>query len=199
MFEFLSKRNSPLVTFNEESQHIPIKEIDPLKSELNQMVDSFIKKCLYQGNSLESYSKILLSFLAREKEISHGIFFIVDKKSDNPILRILSCYAFQDVDLEEKYLEFGEGFPGQVAKDGNLINMTDLPNGYISIESGLGKGSPASLIIFPIKHDANVLAVIEVASFHKFTQVDELFFTMISPIIAKQILSISANLDLISN
>jgi putative methionine-R-sulfoxide reductase with GAF domain len=107
-------------------------------------------------------------------------------------LRFLSGYACPESPENQDILEIGEGFPGQVAKDGRLINITSIPEGYMTIESGLGKSSPVSLVIFPIKSNGNVIAVIELASFHRFNREDEEFFEMISPAIAEQILKCTA-------
>jgi putative methionine-R-sulfoxide reductase with GAF domain len=189
MFELLTRqksiRNSPV----ENSELLLVKNVEPLENTREQMIETFIKRSTYHGKSLMQYSLNLLSSLAREKEISQGVFFIVEKKKGNPVLKFLSGYAFQNPENMEEILEFGEGFPGQVAKDGNLINISDIPEGYITIETGLGKASPVSLIIFPIKHNNNVLAVIELASFHKFTREDELFFEGISKAIGEQIIN----------
>jgi GAF domain-containing protein len=147
-----------------------------------------VKKSLDPKMSLQQFSGKLLSFLAVEKEISQAVFFIAEMKNGNPVLRLISAYAHHSPEDNDKTIEFGEGFPGQAAKDGKMVIINDIPEGYMSIESGLGKSSPVSLIIFPVKHNDKVLAVIELASFHKFTQKDEQFFEELSPAIAEQIL-----------
>jgi len=138
--------------------------------------------------NLIQFSQKLLSDIAREKEISQGVFFIAEKNDGKSVLRYLSGYAHQLPESGNEIIEFGEGFPGQVAKDSKLVIINDIPEGYMSIESGLGKGSPVSLILFPVKHNDTVLAVIELASFHRFTQEDEKFFEQLTPSIAEQII-----------
>jgi len=138
--------------------------------------------------SLIQFSRTLLSNLAKEKEISQGVFYFADIVAKKPVLRLLSAYAWDGTESENRVFEFGEGFPGQVAKDGDLINISEVPDGYISIVSGLGKANPASLIIFPVIHDKKVLAVVELASFHRFTEEDENYFKELSVSIAEQIM-----------
>ncbi len=139
------------------------------------------------GHDLVVYSRKLLSLLAKEKEISQGIFYLVDNINNKDVLRVLSAYAYESTETGDRTFEVGEGFPGQVAKDGTLINIFDVPDGYISIVSGLGKADPASLIIFPVIHNEKVIAVIELASFHRFTEEDEIFFTKFSTTVAEKI------------
>jgi putative methionine-R-sulfoxide reductase with GAF domain len=148
-----------------------------------------IKKNHNHEITLAEFSQKLLSFLAAEKEISQGVFFVADTLNGTPVLKFLSAYAHHSPDDNDRIIEFGEGFPGQAAKDGKIIIINDIPEGYMPIESGLGKSSPVSLIIIPVKHEGKVLAVIELASFHKFTENDEQFFGQISQSVAEQILS----------
>lgn len=139
-----------------------------------------------QGTELIIYSRKVLSLLAKEKEICQGIFYFVDRSAKTPVLRILSAYAYDTTETEKRVFDIGEGFPGQVAKDGALINIFDVPDGYITIVSGLGSSDPSSLILFPVIHDEKVLAVIELASFHRFTEDDEAFFTRFAGSVAEK-------------
>jgi putative methionine-R-sulfoxide reductase with GAF domain len=145
----------------------------------------------FKGKSVYPYSVKILSFLAREKEISQGAFFVADIKDGKQVLKLISGYAMSDTESVNMILEFGEGFPGQVAKDCKLVNITNIPEGYLTIESGLGKASPNSLILFPVSYNDKVIAVIELASFREFTRDDELYFEDISLLIAEQIVKCS--------
>jgi GAF domain-containing protein len=191
MFEFLTRKHN----IADNSFGLPKPELEPVPEDKKEdkTVEYFIKTGGFQGNNLVQFTQNLFSLIARQKEISQGVFFLCDKIKSKPVLRFISGYAYQKSEESEEILKFGEGFPGQVAKDGKLMNITDIPEGYMTIESGLGKASPASLIIFPIKHNGKMLAVIELASFHKFTEEDERFFEEISPAIAKQLVKCIAN------
>jgi hypothetical protein len=189
MFEFLTRHRI--------AQDKPVEKTDQLlnntkeaesKDSMDQIVENFLRANIYKGRSLLHYSQKLLSALAKEKEISQGVFFIAKMRDGKPVLRFLSGFAYTKPDNNDEVFEWGEGFPGQVAKDGELINISDIPEGYMSIESGLGNSSPVSLILFPVKHSGNILAVIELASFHKFTDDDERFFRIVAPAIAEQLM-----------
>jgi len=138
--------------------------------------DSLKERITDLGDTPTEFSKNLLSFLAKEKELSQGIFFTAVKKDDKDVLKYLAGYAFDKEETDDIEIEFGEGFTGQVASDGKLMNISEVPDGYLSIVSGLGKAKPASVIIVPLIYVRNVVAVIELASFHRFTAQDESYF-----------------------
>lgn len=163
-----------------------VPDTESAANENGRKVMEFMRRCPVNGHSILQYSMNLLSLLAKEKEISRGAFFISDMLEGRPVIRLLSSFASPDPDNNELILEYGEGLPGQVAKDARMMSISDVPEGYI-IVSGLGKASPASLIIFPVKKNEKVAAVIELASFHRFTHDDELFFNELSPYIAEEI------------
>lgn len=137
--------------------------------------------------NLAQYSSRCFSLLAKEKEISQGAFYVIEENDNTPCLRYVSGYAIPHPEEIKEVLELGEGLPGQVALTGELINISDIPSDYFMIESGLGKSTPASLVIFPVKHGNKVIAIIELSSFCRFTEEDESFFMGISYSIAEQV------------
>lgn len=186
MFDFLVHKKTISHKTNEKSE-VTIKAEPPVE-EKKLTVESFIKKISYRGKNVTHFAQKFLSAIAKEKEISHGVFFIAGNNEKINFLRFLSGYACEEPENIEAIIPFGEGFTGQVAKDGKLMILTDIPEGYISIGSGLGKAAPASLIIFPLKNENNVLAVVELASFHRFTDEDKQFFEDLSVAVAEQLL-----------
>lgn len=176
MFKLFKKYNHPspapekiLVAQPEATQADPVKDVF-------EDADSLKEKIVDLGENSAEFAGNLLSFLARAKELSQGIFFTAIKKDDKDILKYLAGYAFDKEETDNIEIEFGEGFTGQVASDGKLMNISDVPDGYLSIVSGLGKSKPASVIIVPLIYNRNVVAVIELASFHRFTSDDESYF-----------------------
>src|SRR5581483_5230801 len=48
--------------------------------------------------------------------------------------------------------------------------LTKVPSDYISINSSLGESTPLNIIVLPILFEGEVKAVMELASFHQFSQ-----------------------------
>lgn len=136
-----------------------------------------------QNDSLMKCASDWLSEFAREKEISRGAFFVNESKNGKNFIRLVSTFASPDPNDEGIILEVGEGLPGQVAKDGRMMVITDIPGEYF-ITSGLGRSRPVSLIVFPVKTEDKILGVVELASFRKFSDSDMSYFSDLSHSIA---------------
>lgn len=118
-------------------------------------------------------SELLLSLLAKKLESSQAAVYKAGKEDGKNIISLFASYAFVLPESQTISYEFGEGLAGQVAKEQQLINISDVPEGYISILSGLGEAKPAHLVICPIKKDDTLVGVAEMASFKAFTKQDE--------------------------
>lgn len=139
-------------------------------------LDQIIEK-INSSNSVQELAKNFLWSVAKEFDASQGAFFVTDERDGIHVIRFVAGYAYHLPESESIEFEFGEGLSGQVAKEGKLINIQTVPEGYIQILSGLGQSSPTSILIFPIKKGENVRAVVELASFKIFTKEDEDFIT----------------------
>lgn len=96
-----------------------------------------------------------------------GIFILNDSDKKNVYLELMSAYAYSREKFLKKHIKLGEGLVGGVAIEKYTVYMTDLPEEYIDIESGLGSANPKSLLIVPLKLEEQVLGVIEIASFNE--------------------------------
>ncbi len=63
----------------------------------------------------------------------------------------------------------GEGLVGQCAGDRKPLTLTELPEGFCRIASGLGEASPTQATAWPLLSRKNLLGVFEFASFHPLT------------------------------
>ena len=143
----------------------------------SERIDRILEK-VKSAESLKDLAKDFLWSVAKEFDASQGAFFITKTKEDGiHVIQFIAGYAYHLPESETIEFEFGEGLSGQVAKEGKLINIQTVPDGYIQILSGLGQSSPNSIIIFPIKKEEKVIAVVELASFKNFTKDDEDFLS----------------------
>ena len=147
------------------------KEIDQKRQRLYSCIEE--KHKALESRDEKSISEFILGCLANEYEITQAEIFLSKKKDDVEKLVLSATYAFYVP--EEKVFEFelGEGLIGQVAKAGESLYLDELPEGYITVKSGLGSATPSHLLLVPWKDDQeNTVAVIEIASFKPFHKSD---------------------------
>ncbi|MEH2128329.1 response regulator [Nostoc sp.] len=136
---------------------------------------------MLQGQrNLESVSNVILSNLAPLVGASQGVFYVMDSINDQPVLKLLSGYAYKERKNLANQFRLGEGLVGQCALEKQRILLTEVPSDYIRITSGLGEAPPLNIIVLPILFEGQVNAVIELASFGPFNKLHLTFLEQLS-------------------
>jgi len=117
-------------------------------------------------DNLEQFADDIISNLVKFINTNQGALFILkDDNKKEPYLDLIGAYAYNRKKYIAKQVKLGEGLVGAVAVEKYTVYMTDIPNEYIEIESGIGSSNPKSILIVPLKIEEEVLGVIELASF----------------------------------
>src|SRR5262249_36642738 len=77
-------------------------------------------------------------------------------------------------------VRLGEGLVGQCAVEKQKILVANLPEDYVTIGSGLGRGSPANIAVLPVLFEGQVKAVLELASFNRFSEIHLTFLEQLT-------------------
>ncbi len=149
---------------------------------------------LLQGQrDLAAVSKMVLSGVAPLINAHHGLFYIMDEgQYDSPRLKLLSTYAYGEKVKSEWRL--GEGLVGQCAWEKKRILLTNVPDNYLAIRSGLGHARPSNIIFLPIIFENQVKAVVEMASFSLYSPIHESFLDQLGESIGIVLNTIEANM-----
>ena len=131
-----------------------------------------------------AYTEKLLHNIAKELNIVQGLIFVLNDADQ--LFHIKGEYAYFSEEQPRSF-PLGESLSGQVAKNKKILNMKELPEGYITILSGLGKSSPRQLLIVPVVYDDNSIGVMELASFKPFGENEELLAIKISESMANML------------
>jgi signal transduction histidine kinase len=82
---------------------------------------------------------------------------------------------------------------GQCALEKERILLTDVPGDYVRINSGLGESPPLNIIVLPILFEGSVRAVVELASFNRFSPTHQAFLDQLTESIGLLLNTIEAN------
>ncbi len=128
---------------------------------------------MVQGQrDLLTVCKLVLSELAPLVNAQQGIFYINDApEGDEPIMKLFASYAYRERKTVANLFRAGEGLVGQCALEKERFVLTNVPSDYIKISSGLGEATPLSIVVLPVLFEGRVKAVVELASFHQFSDI----------------------------
>ena len=151
---------------------------------------------LLQGQrDLTEVCRMIMTEVTPLVEAQTGTFFTKETKSDGTErFTLTGYYGYTPHETEVMYAP-GEGLVGQAAASRRMIRISDIPEGYLTIRSGLGEATPADLVIMPIQFDGQQLGVIEFASFRKFSQLHINFLERLVANIGTALNNIVANLQ----
>lgn len=123
-----------------------------------------------------------------------GLFIFNDDDPDNVHFELLSAFAFNRHKFIKKQIILGEGLVGTCALEKQTIYLTDIPENYIQITSGLGEARPKCLLIVPLLMEEKVLGIIEIASFTEIEQYQIEFVEKLAQSIASTLTSVRTNI-----
>ena len=148
------------------------------------------------NDNFEKLADEIISNLVKYISANQGALFIIEANSANSeeeYMELAACYAWDKKKFLEKKIYKGEGLSGQAWIEGDVIYLTEVPNDYVSITSGLGEANPRSVLIVPLKLNDEIHGVIEMASFKEYEDFEIEFVERIAENIASTISSVKVN------
>ena len=102
-------------------------------------------------------------------------------------------YAYKERKHLANHFRLGEGLVGQCAQEKQRILLSEVPSDYVTINSGLGESTPLNIIVLPILFEGSVRAVLELASFSRFSPTHQAFLDQLTESIGLVLNTIEAN------
>jgi len=121
-----------------------------------------LSNALLGDQSAEQLGDSVLAFLANYLGAQAGALFAGD---GSQFRRVAVLGVPGDAQVPDRFL-LKEGLLGQVAANGRATTVHDVPEGYLTIGSALGRDKPRHLVISPIHADEAVNGVVELGFFH---------------------------------
>jgi len=145
------------------AQQIEAQNRDELQS-----AQAGLNETMRGDQDLDVLAANIIEYLAQATKASIGAFYLLEGSK----LVLVASYAYRFRRGGDNSFEIGESVVGQCALERKTFVVTDLPPDYVQVSSGIGQATPTSVIVFPIEQDGQLLGVVELGSFRRFTEKD---------------------------
>ncbi len=168
-------------TTSELSETIPPKRFGQNKFCFDQL--HLINKAVQIVNSNVKIDEVLKGILLAAQNLTHaerGTIYLVNREKDEIWSKVK-----EGEEISEIRLRIGEGLAGWVAKNKEIVNITDAPNDerFNSDYDKLTGYNTRTVLCFPIKDKTDeVIGVLQLLNckYGEFTKLDEEFLEMLS-------------------
>lgn len=161
----------------------------------NEGIGLFAEILRKNNNNIEELSyEIIRNLVKYTKSNQGGVFIKNQEHSEKIIYEQKAAYAYDRRKFVDSTISLGQGILGTCAVEAETIYMTDIPDDYIEITSGLGGSNPKSLLIVPLKREEDVLGMLEIASFKEYEQFEIDFIEKIADSIASHLYFVQMNI-----
>jgi len=147
-----------------------------------------------QDNFAE-FSHALIAKLVQYLSANAGAFYLLnDTQESKAYLELTAHYALDEIRVSEKKMELGVSLLGKSIKQAKILQVTEIPENYLNIESGLGHHPPKLLIVAPLIFNNKTYGVIELALFKEIQQFELDFIEKIAENIASTVSNVLISL-----
>jgi methyl-accepting chemotaxis protein len=187
----LEMRENLLAADRERKQHQMEEE---LRNWARTGIARFAEILRQDNNSMEILSYNIIHHLVKYMEVNQGGIFLLNDEDGEHFIEMKACYAYDRKKYAKKHIRIGEGLVGMCYLEGEPIYMTEVPDEYVTITSGLGDANPRAIFITPLKINSEIFGVIELASFTPLEPYKIEFMEKVCESIAATISSVKVNI-----
>lgn len=175
-----------------------VAENDQKRNWVTKGMAEFTKILSSNDNDLKDLGQRVITNLVRYLDAQQGGLFVINNEAEKKrYLELVACYAYDETKFSQRQLvveeDFAEGLVGQAFLEKDTVYITNVPDQYISIASGLGDSNPHSILIVPLELNGQAEGVIEIASLYSLEQHEIEFVEKLAENIASAILTIKVN------
>ena len=149
---------------------------------------------MLQGQrDMTTVAQMVLSELAPLVNAQQGVFYVNTSSNGQPTMKLLGGYAYKKRKNLANEFQSGEGLVGQCVLERERILVTNVPQNYVHIASGLGEAPPNNIVVLPVLFEGEAKAVIELSTFNTFSDTHLTFLDQLTESIGIVLNTIAAN------
>lgn len=188
----IDMRNSLTKAAQEEENR---KEDDMRRRWANEGLAKFGEILRQNNDNMEVLAKSIIKELIHTLGANQGGLFLLNEEDESdPFFELVAAFAYNRHKYKAKKILAGEGLIGACTIEKKTIHLTEIPDGYIEITSGLGHSTPTTLLLVPLMVENKALGVIEIATFNSFEPYQIEFTEKLAESIASTITSVKVNI-----
>jgi CheY-like chemotaxis protein/signal transduction histidine kinase len=115
---------------------------------------------------IDDLARVIVKTLSRYTDAQVGALY--DWHHEDGTLHLVGSYAFEKRKGLANRFALGEGLVGQAALEKQLISVTQLPDDYTSIVSGIGYTLPRNILVLPLLYESELMGVLELGRVREF-------------------------------
>lgn len=169
------------------------KEDEKQKKWITEGLAKFGSILRHNNDNLELLSDDIIKNLVWYLNASVGGIFMASEEDKNKTFDLVASFAYDRKRFLKKSFQFSEGLIGACAAERDIIMLTEVPQDYIEITSGLGDANPNFLFLIPLINEDKVLGVIEIASLRVFNNYEVEFVKELAKSIAATLHTVRVN------
>lgn len=151
------------------------------------------------SNNLDMLCENFLFSIAHYVHAEMGTLYLRDderhqrRQTDEYLLKV--SYAWGEKRFLHGKFKYGEGLIGSCAMEKTHIYLTEIPDDYSVIMAGVGQAPPKCILIVPMLHEGEAIAVLELASFEPFPPHVVEFLNNLSVYVAASLFTVQVGMN----
>jgi putative methionine-R-sulfoxide reductase with GAF domain len=159
----------------------------------NEGLTQFVDILRSSDDNIAALGDKIIAALVKYTHSNQGALYILnDDDEQKKYLELVSLFAFNTKKFEAQHVKLGEGILGQTFLEKETTLLTEIPEDFVRITSGLGEAGPKAILMVPLKVDQNVYGIVELASFNDYEQHEIAFVEKLGETIASTLGSVKA-------
>jgi methyl-accepting chemotaxis protein len=146
-----------------------------------------------ERENMEELAFKVIKNLVKYINANQGAIYLNNQEEEIPAIDLMATFAYDRRKYINRKIQYGEGLIGTCALEMETIFLTEIPENYLEITSGIGQSKPRCLLIAPLKLENELFGILEIASFRELESHEIAFVEQLGESIATTLAAVRIN------